>query len=93
MTSKHDFKEVLEAFPEPDFSSKETLGAFLDAYRVELVAALRIADALMQEPSEGMLAAARDWSLTKYGQGVGDDGAIGCFKAMRDQLLREVGDE
>ena len=34
------------------------------------------------EPTEAMLSAARDWSLKKYGQAVGNDGARGCYAAM-----------
>ena len=34
------------------------------------------------EPTEEQLIAARDWSVEKYGRGVGDDGATGCYKAM-----------
>ncbi|WP_225773232.1 hypothetical protein [Pseudomonas sp. Marseille-Q5115] len=34
------------------------------------------------EPTEAMLLAARDWSVKKYGQGVGNDGAKGCWQAM-----------
>lgn len=35
-----------------------------------------------KEPTEAMLSAARDWSLKKYNQGIGNDAAIGCYKAM-----------
>jgi hypothetical protein len=34
------------------------------------------------EPTEAMLNAARDWSIKKYGMGIGNDAAIGCWKAM-----------
>lgn len=34
------------------------------------------------EPTRAMLDAARDWSLVKYHQGVGDDAASGCYRAM-----------
>lgn len=34
------------------------------------------------QPTEAMLIAARDWSLKKYGQGIGSDAAIGCWQAM-----------
>jgi hypothetical protein len=34
------------------------------------------------EPTEAMLNAARDWSVKKYGIGVGNDGATGCWQAM-----------
>jgi cell division septum initiation protein DivIVA len=35
-----------------------------------------------QEPTEAMLIAAHDWSLAKYGKAIGNDAAIGCWKAM-----------
>jgi hypothetical protein len=38
---------------------------------------------LPEEPTEAMLNAARDWSVEKYGRGIGNDAAIGCWKAMR----------
>lgn len=34
------------------------------------------------EPTREMLIAARDWSYKKYGKPIGDDAAIGCWKAM-----------
>ena len=34
------------------------------------------------EPTEAMLNAARDWSVKKYGQGIGNDAACGCWGAM-----------
>lgn len=37
---------------------------------------------VLKEPDEKMLNAARDWSVDKYGRGVGNDGAEGCYKAM-----------
>jgi hypothetical protein len=33
-------------------------------------------------PTDEMLNAVRDWSVKKYGIGVGNDGAIGCYAAM-----------
>jgi hypothetical protein len=33
-------------------------------------------------PTENMLIAARDWSYEKYGKPIGNDAAIGCYKAM-----------
>jgi len=39
---------------------------------------------LPKVPDETMLNAARDWSVKKYGIGVGNDGAIGCYGAMYD---------
>lgn len=38
--------------------------------------------AFPEQPTEAMLNAARDWSVKKYGQGIGNDAAIGCWKAM-----------
>lgn len=40
--------------------------------------------ALRRVPTEAMLNAARDWSVNKYGQGIGNDAAIGCWQAMFD---------
>lgn len=34
------------------------------------------------EPTEAMLIAARDWSDKKFGRPIGNDAAIGCWKAM-----------
>ena len=34
------------------------------------------------QPTEEMLDAARDWSNKKYGRGIGNDAAIGCWQAM-----------
>lgn len=34
------------------------------------------------EPTQGMLEAARDWSLKQYGKPVGNDGANGCYQSM-----------
>lgn len=46
-----------------------------------VLAALRGVDGVT-EPTEAMLNAARDWSVSKYGIGIGNDAAIGCWKAM-----------
>jgi len=45
--------------------------------------ALRVMAAI-REPDEAMLNGARDWSIAKYGagQGIGNEEAIGCWKAM-----------
>jgi hypothetical protein len=40
----------------------------------------------MRNPTEVMLKAARDWSIAKYGKGIGNDAAIGCWQAMFDAL-------
>lgn len=37
---------------------------------------------MITEPTEDMLIAARDWSANKYGKPIGNDAAIGCWKAM-----------
>jgi hypothetical protein len=37
---------------------------------------------LPMQPTESMLNAARDWSIKKYGRGIGNDAAIGCWQAM-----------
>ncbi len=46
----------------------------------------------MLEPSEGMLVAARDWSIAKYRIPVGDDCATGCMQAMIQSILNETKD-
>lgn len=38
----------------------------------------------MHSPTEAMLNAAHDWSIEKYGRGIGNDAAIGCWQAMLD---------
>lgn len=38
--------------------------------------------AALHQPSEAMLNAARDWSMKKYGVGIGNSDAIGCWQAM-----------
>jgi hypothetical protein len=56
-----------------------------DRYRNLARAALQA----LREPTEGMLHGARDWSVAKYGIGVGIDGATGCWHAMIDAALNE----
>jgi len=36
----------------------------------------------MEEPTEAMMCGARDWALAKYSQGIGNDAATGCWRAM-----------
>jgi hypothetical protein len=48
--------------------------------RVSLLSASK--PAAPMQPTEAMLNAARDWSVKKYGQGIGKDGAVGCWQAM-----------
>lgn len=40
-------------------------------------------------PTEEMLNAARDWSVKKFGIGIGNDAAIGCWQAMYDAAPTE----
>jgi hypothetical protein len=54
-------------------------------YRRYAIAAIEA----MREPTEVMLIGARDWSLKKNGQGVGNDQATGCWQAMLDAALTE----
>lgn len=44
-----------------------------------------------KEPNSTMLDAARDWSIKKYGQGVGNDGATGCWRTMLAAHTQEGG--
>ena len=61
----------------------DALVAALDAAQAPPAAAVPPGYALVPvEPTEAMLSAARDWSLKKYGQAVGNDGARGCYAAM-----------
>jgi len=39
---------------------------------------------LLRIPTEAMLNAAREWSVKKYGIGIGNDAAVGCWQAMYD---------
>lgn len=41
------------------------------------------------EPTEAMQNGARDWSVKKYGIGIGKDAAIGCWQAMYDAQLAD----
>ncbi|MDS7927636.1 hypothetical protein [Acinetobacter sp. V115_6] len=42
----------------------------------------RAEKALQVMPTQRMLDAARDWSYKKYGKAIGNDAAMGCWKAM-----------
>lgn len=48
------------------------------------VAALLAGEAVAvpREATPEMLNAAREWAITKYGRGIGQDAAIGCYRAM-----------
>ena len=48
----------------------------------DIAAAVAAERARLQEPTEEMLIAARDWSLKKYGKPIGNDAARGCWAAM-----------
>lgn len=41
---------------------------------------------MVKEPTEKMLTAAADWSREKYGKPIGNDAAIGCWRAMSAAL-------
>lgn len=45
---------------------------------------------VLRTPTRAMLDGARDWSIKKYGQGVGNDGATGCWQSMVDILINEL---
>ena len=38
--------------------------------------------AVPKEPTESMYGGARDWSIDRYGLGIGDDAARGCYLSM-----------
>ena len=52
----------------------------------------RAAIEAMRDPTETELHGARDWSVKKYGLGVGNDAALGCWQAMIDAALSETPD-
>lgn len=47
---------------------------------------VRIVIEQMREPTKMMLVAARDWSIDRYGKGIGNDAAVGCWQAMLNAL-------
>lgn len=51
------------------------------AYRQARAADAAVLKAI-EGPTERMLGDARDWSILKYGKGIGNDGAAGCWRAM-----------
>jgi hypothetical protein len=100
----NDFKLAIECFKNLD-DGGELIDAWADHERV-ILRALRIADRLMGEPSEGMIKAA--WFSQYKTVGATDEEAskladlkyesekhisIPAYKAMRDQLLREIEQE
>lgn len=42
----------------------------------------------MRELTDPMLIAARDWSAATYGNPIGNDAAIGCWRARLDAALK-----
>jgi len=69
----------------------KALGDVQEAEDLTLERAARAARAAieaMREPTDGMLNAARDWSIAKNGMGVGNDQASGCWQAMIDEVLK-----
>jgi hypothetical protein len=59
-----------------------------DLDRATVAEIVRRTIAAMREPTGGMLIAARDWSIAKYGQEAGNDGATGCWRLMIDAALK-----
>lgn len=81
-----EFKDALKAVTNLG-DGGELIDAWTDHERTILLA-LRIADRLMGEPSEAMVAHGQEYAYHEMKQH-----ALGCFKAMRDQLLREIEQE
>lgn len=59
-----------------------------------ILSALRAAgwEVVPQRATEAMHHAARDWSLKKYGQGIGRDASEGCWTAMLTAAAQETTD-
>jgi len=68
-------KDALEVFDGPE-CPQEVRDAINYCY------SLLLDSGQQAEPTEAMLNAARDWSKAKYGIPIGNDAAIGCWKAM-----------
>jgi hypothetical protein len=64
---------------------------FSDQTSTEMIVALERAGFVIvpKIPTPSMLTAARDWSQSKYGKPVGNDGATGCWNAMIDAFAGE----
>ena len=68
-------------------------GTYLNKIIDEIAtSAARAAIKAMRDPTETELHGARDWSVKKYGLGVGNDAALGCWQAMIDAALSETPD-
>lgn len=88
MTTKHDYKAALVDFNSAQIDTEMPTQALVlvsydTIYAIEH--ALKIADKLMQEPSEGMT----DAAINSYAEN-GKFALVSHFKAMRDQMLKEV---
>lgn len=97
----HDYKAALNRFDkhltqsDPDANGKTLTrhgGAFFtDSEIVAIRKSLKIADKLMQEPSNGMALAVCDiYERTDTEAKVMAEQAKYDFKAMRDQMLKEI---
>ena len=67
------------------YRSSETMTDVLPLYAAPLPSPPENAPPM--QPTEAMLNAARDWSVEKYGRGIGNDAAIGCWQAMLSAAL------
>ena len=67
----------------PDFPTREICAVLAPAPPVAAAdTAEPVTVSVPVEPTEKMLIAARDWSYAKYYKPIGNDAAIGCWKAM-----------
>jgi len=76
------WKEGEAILPEYDTVPLRDVAKLYAKYEALHTAAQAGQVAVPMEPTEEMLNAARDWSVKKYSQGIGNDAAIGCWKAM-----------
>lgn len=75
-----DLARINEAVgADPEVGGAGPIIEAIDAMKAKLAAPVA---AVPNSPTESMLNAARDWSVKKYGQGIGNDAAIGCWTAM-----------
>ena len=88
MTSSEIIAQTLESNPlkdNPAYAKEARYAEQLGKHKAKaIIKALEEAGFAIVpvEPTENQLNAARDWSIKKYGRGVGNDGAEGCYKAM-----------
>lgn len=76
---QHDYAQALENFNRGSFDYED---------RDTIRHALRFAEKMMQEPSEGMLAEAEEKDILYHKVASADE----IFTAMRDQALKELGE-